>query len=408
MKKAIFYLVSLFVLVGCSDEIPEQDSRVQAKRGILAYMVANNNLDTYIMKNIVWMYQSLAASEDSCTLAIYYKPSSSNAYVDTLGEILLFISDGNGQINGVPALETTQMTTENVFDQAERYTAVSGTATDPNIMAANLRTMVNIVPSQSYGLIFGSHATSWMPASGTLISAKAFGLDGNSSNAINIPELAATLEEVFADNLDFVLFDACMMETAEVCYELRNAVHYCIASVMETPQPGYPYHRILADLYKDEIDFDKVCDAIIAFNQEAENTNWGTYAVVDCTRMDTFASAVAEQISQHASTIENMSDCHAIQQYGVKSYLYFSFDVGDFIKYLNDGTLPDTFQAVLDQTVISKSCITDSDVSPYGSVLTDASRYCGIGMYIPEASDNDTWNAYYESALSWYQAVWEY
>lgn len=405
MKKLFLYIVSLFVLVGCSDEIPEHEQPLQPKRAILAYLIANNNLDSYIMNNVEWMYESLAESEDSCALIVYYKPYSTNQYIDE-PQILAFLADGHGQINGQPVLEKNSRTEGNIIAQAKQYAAVPGIATDADVMLANLQMMTNILPSQSYGLIFGSHVTSWMPAVGTTISTKSFGQDGTSRNFINIPELAEVLEQSFPGNLDFVLFDACMMETAEVCYELRHATHYCIASVMETPVVGLPYHLILDDLYQDDIDFNQLCKDVISFNKK--EGLWGTYAVVDCTQMDDFAASVRNQLAPYKSTIENMQDYHLFQQYGVNDYLYFSFDVADIIKQLNEGTLPADFQQVLDQTVIAKGCITDAGYStnPYGSVLRDEDRYCGMGMYIPDAVDNGDWNAYYRSAISWYQTVW--
>ena len=347
MKKLFLYIVSLFIIVGCSDEIPEQKRPIQAKRAILAYLIANNNLDIDIMNNVVWMYESLAKSQDSCSLAIYYKPSSSNNYINE-AQILTFFTDGHGQING-------------------------------------------------------QHPTSWMPATGTDISTFSFGYDGVERNSINIPEFADVLETCFPGNLDFVLFDACMMQTAEVCYELRNATHYCIASVMETPVDGFPYHLILNNLYQEDIDFDKLCEDVITYNKKEKL--WGTYAVVDCTQMDAFAAAVREEITSKASLLENLS-LHSIQQYGVNQFSYFSFDVADLIRQLNEGILPDSFQQILNQTVLTKSCITNSNANPYGSVLRDEEKYCGIGMYIPDAANNPNWNAYYRSAISWYQAVW--
>ena len=163
MKKLFLYIVSLFILAGCSDEIPEHERPVQSKRAILAYLIANNNLDTDIMNNVVWMYESLAESQDSCSLAIYYKPSSSNNYIEE-AQILTFFTDGHGQINGQPALEGSEMTTGNVVEQALKYAAIPGTATDTEVMQANLQAMTDIIPAENYGLIFGSHATSWMPA----------------------------------------------------------------------------------------------------------------------------------------------------------------------------------------------------------------------------------------------------
>lgn len=401
MKKLFLYIVSLFILVGCSDEIPEHERPVQSKRAILAYLIANNNLDTDIMNNVVWMYESLAQSQDSCSLAIYYKPSSNNSYNNGYlkeTQILTFFTDGHGQINGQPALEGSDITTGNVVEQALKYTAVPGIATDTDVMQANLQAMADIIPAESYGLIFGSHATSWMPAAGTDIATKSFGQDGTIYNSINVPELADVLEQTFPGNLDFVLFDACMMQTAEVCYELRHATHYCIASVLETPVEGFPYHLILDDLYQENIDFDKLCEDVINFNKNETKGKWGTYAVVDCEQMDAFANAVREQISPYKNTIE---DTHLFQQYGVGDFLFFSFDVADVIRQLNGGTLPESFQQVLDQIVLAKSCITN-----HSTFRVDEDRYCGMGMYIPDAVPNTQWNDYYRSAISWYQTVW--
>lgn len=401
MKKLFLYIVSLFILVGCSDEIPEHERPVQSKRAILAYLIANNDLDTDIMNNVVWMYESLAQSQDSCSLAIYYKPSSNNSYNNGYlkeTQILTFFTDGHGQINGQPALEGSDITTGNVVEQALKYTAVPGIATDTDVMQANLQAMADIIPAESYGLIFGSHATSWMPAAGTDIATKSFGQDGTVYNSINVPELADVLEQTFPGNLDFVLFDACMMQTAEVCYELRHATHYCIASVLETPVEGFPYHLILDDLYQENIDFDKLCEDVINFNKNETKGKWGTYAVVDCEQMDAFANAVREQISPYKNTIE---DTHLFQQYGVGDFLFFSFDVADVIRQLNGGTLPESFQQVLDQTVLAKSCITN-----HSTFRVDEDRYCGMGMYIPDAVPNTQWNDYYRSAISWYQTVW--
>ena len=233
MKKILLYIVSILILVACSDEIPEHHESVRAKRAVLAYMVANNNIDGLIMKNLQWMYESLSTAKDTCTLMVYYKPSERNQYIKT-AEILEF-----------QPTDTENKRTENFkwlftyyrkrYSPGSTSSGTIGIATNSYIMAENLRMMQDIAPAESYGLILGSHASGWLPSTNA-ISTCSFGWDGEKSNAINIPELATTLEQSFpSNNLEFTLFDACMMGTAEVFYELRNATHYCVASVMETP-----------------------------------------------------------------------------------------------------------------------------------------------------------------------------
>lgn len=395
MKKILLYFISAFLLVSCSDEIPEHHQPARSGRTILAYLIANNNLDGNIMQNVKWMYESLSAAEDTCTLVVYYKPSSVNSYMKG-PEILKFQSDGFGRINGQPILTGTNLTTENMLNQAERYYASSGISTNPDIMQENLQMMQEISPSWSYGLIFGSHASGWLPSPHA--STFSFGQDGDSKNTIDIPELANTLEQSFDHKLDFVMFDACMMGTAEVFYELRKATQYCVASVMETPAVGFPYDRILTYLYDKEIDYTNLCNTIIEYNEE--NSLWGTYATVDCSQMEQVAQSVRNELLTHQSKLEQF-DYSQVQQYGyIPSYTYFSFDVIDFIQQLNGGTVPSDIQESINEAVIAKSSM---DCKNFMEI--DPKRFCGMGMYFPDRKIRDAWDNYMISSIQWYYAA---
>lgn len=399
MKKVLLYIVSLLILGACSDEIPGYHQSLRAKRVILAYLVANNNLDNYIMKNVQWMYQSLSTAQDTCTLVVYYKPYSSNKYLGT-AEILEFQTDGYGKINGQEVLTGSSLTTENVIAQAKHHQARLGIATDPDIMKENLRMMQDIAPAESYGLIFGSHASGWFPFLNAL--SRSFGQDGDENNTIDIPRLATTLEQSFpSGNLEFTLFDACMMGTAEVFYELRNATRYCVASAMETPALGFPYDRFFIDLYKDVIDYSKICSETIQFNKE--NNSWGTYAAVDCTAMGEVAQAIQSELLSHQSELQTL-DYTQVQQYGYGQYKYFSFDVVDFISQLNGGVVPANVQNSMDKAVIAKDCL-DGEEYPLMTLRIDPERFCGMGMYFPGRNISYTWDRYYQSSIAWYNAA---
>lgn len=380
MKKFLIFFLTVVLLAACSNEIPEHHQPVQAKRTILAYLVANNNLDGDLMDNVKWMYESLATAKDTCTLLVYYKPNQYNQYLDKT-TILEFRTNGFGEINNQPVLQGYDATVGNILAQAIQHTADPGSAVSRQAIINNLSIMQEIAPSQSYGLIFGSHASGWLQAS-RRVSTYAFGDDGGYS--IDIPELGSALTASFPQhNLDFTLFDACMMGTTEVFHELRDATHYCIASVMETPAMGFPYHLFLTSLYEKEIDYAQLCKTVIDFNKR-ENS-WGTYAVVDCTKMDDLTAAIRQELSLIPDKLQNIP-YEEIQQYGVsdpdRDYRYFSFDVADIFQRLN-GEVPASIQQALTQTVIAKECITDYTSSPFGQILRDKNRFCGIGMYLP-------------------------
>lgn len=414
MKKWLYTLL-VIVLAACSNEIPEQQPAKRSGRTVLAYLISNSpkSLEGNLQDNVVDMYMALAEIKDSCTLLVFYRPQEYSSYLD-VPTLLCFDTDGRGNINNLPAVTGTDLTFESVCQVAQKkeYTMNSQIATDPVVMEEVLKDMQKIAPSDSYGLILGSHASGWMK--GNSVQSKAFGDDDGYN--IDIPDLANVLKKSFSEKLDFVLFDACMMGTAEVGYELRETTSYCIASVMETPVYGFPYDQILPYLYSENVDYSAVCHEFISFNKT--NNLWGTCAVMDCSQMENLASAVKAKLSEWQDALSSVF-MQNVQQYGVNSYKYFSYDVLDFFRELGrkSGVVKTTdlneaiasVQSALNQAVIAKDCLSGVDYDFDGLVI-DGTRFCGIGMYIPGeynryVANKTAWNSYYEQSISWYRAV---
>lgn len=414
MKKWLYTLL-VIVLAACSNEIPEQQPAKRSGRTVLAYLISNSpkSLEGNLQDNVVDMYMALAEIKDSCTLLVFYRPQEYSSYLD-VPTLLCFDTDGRGNINNLPAVTGTDLTFESVCQVAQKkeYTMNSQIATDPVVMEEVLKNMQKIAPSDSYGLILGSHASGWMK--GNSVQSKAFGDDDGYN--IDIPDLANVLKKSFSEKLDFVLFDACMMGNAEVGYELKDVTSHCIASVMETPVYGFPYDRILPYLYSENVDYSAVCHEFISFNKTKDV--WGTCAVMDCSQMENLASAVKAKLSEWEDALSSVS-MQNVQQYGVNSYKYFSYDVLDFFRELGGKSgVAETdlneaiasIQTVLNEAVIAKECIPNPSNS---SFRVDETRFCGIGMYIPKeindyVPDNiswNNWNDYYKQSISWYRAA---
>lgn len=414
MKKWLYTLL-VVVLAACSNEIPEQQPAKRSGRTVLAYLISNSpkSLEGNLQDNVVDMYMALAEIKDSCTLLVFYRPQEYSSYLD-VPTLLCFDTDGRGNINNLPALTGTDLTFESVCQVAQKkeYTMNSQIATDPVVMEEVLKDMQKIAPSDSYGLILGSHASGWMK--GNSVQSKAFGDDDGYN--IDIPDLAGVLKNSFSEKLDFVLFDACMMGNAEVGYELKEVTSHCIASVMETPVYGFPYDQILPYLYSENVDYSAVCHEFVSFNKT--NNLWGTCAVMDCSQMENLASAVKAKLSEWQDALSSVS-MQNVQQYGVGSYRYFSYDVLDFFRELGrkSGVVKTTdlneavasVQSALNQAVIAKDCLSGVDYD-FEELVIDGTRFCGIGMYIPKeynpyVANKTAWNDYYEQSISWYHAV---
>lgn len=415
MKKWLYTLL-VIVLAACSNEIPEQQPAKRSGRTVLAYLISNNagtSLDSDLRNNVIDMYTALGNMKESCTLLVFYRPYTDDT---PLGKptLMSFYADGRGNINNVAALTGAELTFDAVcrIAQKKEYTMNSQIATDPAVMEEVFTDMQTVAPSDSYGLILGSHASGWMK--GTSVPTKAFGDDDGYN--IDIPDLANVLKKSFSEKLDFVLFDACMMGNAEVGYELKDVTSHCIASVMETPVYGFPYDQILPYLYSENVDYSAVCHEFISFNKTKDV--WGTCAVMDCSQMENLASAVKAKLSEWEDALFSVS-MRNVQQYGVNNYKYFSYDVLDFFRELGGKSgVAETdlneaiasIQTVLNEAVIAKECIPNPSNS---SFRVDEARFCGIGMYIPKevndyVPDNiswNNWNDYYKQSISWYRAA---
>lgn len=415
MKKWLYTLL-VIVLAACSNEIPEQQPAKRSGRTVLAYLISNNagtSLDSDLRNNVIDMYTALGNMKESCTLLVFYRPYTGDTPLSK-PTLMSFYADGRGNINNLAALTGAELTFDAVcrIAQKKEYTMNSQIATDPAVMEEVFTDMQTVAPSDSYGLILGSHASGWMK--GTSVPTKAFGDDDGYN--IDIPNLADVLKNSFSEKLDFVLFDACMMGTAEVGYELRETTSYCIASVMETPVYGFPYDQILPYLYSENVDYSAVCHEFISFNKTKDA--WGTCAVMDCSQMENLASAVKAKLSEWQDALSSVS-MRNVQQYGVNSYKYFSYDVLDFFRELGGKSgvaetdlneVIASIQTVLNEAVIAKECIPNPSNS---SFRVDEARFCGIGMYIPKevndyVPDNiswNNWNDYYKQSISWYRAA---
>lgn len=407
MKKILFLLLSVVVFTACSDEIPEEKIPVKSGRTILAYLISNNrsgNLDKNLKQNLVDMYSGLAETTDTCTLLVYYRPYENDADGLEGPTILKYNSDGNGNINGRPSLTGGDLNAGRVIQESDGISCFkeeqNHTSTSPETMKRILGLMVNMSPSQSYGLVFGSHGTSWMP--GNTVEGRSFGDDDGYN--INIPEMSDVLEEVFSGKqLDFILFDACMMATAEVCYEFKDVTDYLIGAVVETHVYGHPYDIVLPKLYEKNVPYDEVCDDYIDYSRQLGA--WGTCAAVDCSKMDDLAEWVGANLEVYSDKFASL-DKDAIQQYGVSSFKYFSFDIVDCFKNLNDGDTPEGLENVMNKVVVAKDALYGVQYSIVGNSLytIDEDRFCGIGMYLPNVVSKPSWNSYYKT-LSWYEAV---
>ena len=265
---ALALLASLFVACSSSDKTPQTVK--SNNRTVLIYIAAANTLGYLGLDNddLKEMEQGLALVDEAdlelANISVYREYSSSST-------------------RSAPELLKLERKGDDIFwKKLKDYDAQI--STDKKVMSEVFNFVYSSFKADTYGLILWSHADGWLYGGHDRWSkdTRWFGqdIDGNKKFYMDIPDLAKALE--VAPHLDFILFDACFMQSIEVAYELQGVADYMLGSAMEIPGPGAPYQELIPLFFQKEksIAYD-IADAYYGYYDKkyngglnSSNSNW--------------------------------------------------------------------------------------------------------------------------------------
>ncbi len=397
--RLLFYLIfstlSISIFTSCKDEdkepVPPTDNTIS--RVVFVYMVAENDLSSsdlaFDTDDIKEMLLGRTYMSDNDRLIIYFD----NAQQGTL-PCFYEIS------NRTQAYDINSLTP--VYTYHTDFNSASATTFD---MA--MKYVYDHYPADSYGIVLWSHGSGWIPYHANETKTRAFGVDtGNNSygswgEQMNINDMATVLKKY--SNIDFLLFDACFMQSIEVAYELKDVTRYILASPTETPGPGAPYNFICKPMFSDKLHMDNIMMAY--YNQYIHHPEgYGVLlSVIDCAKLESFAQV-------HSRLFHKYKD-NATKELLDNTLNYFNFDL-----WHGYSEMPDCYdmKGVMQQIItdpedwlewhtafkraVPHSIATDWWYSDYdyfymlyvanseegGLMLTDQEQYGGISMYIEQ------------------------
>lgn len=250
---ALFIGVLSVVLCGsCSKESSDNTNVRKTRRTLLVYMVAENSLARYAMTD-----------ESEMLLGTRYMKDNDN--------VVVFIDDrAKPRIynlnNKISQTVTTFSGIKPVLEYDTDFNSAAASSLD-----AFLRYAMDKYPSDEYALVLWSHASGWINSTfaedtkAATAPMRSFGIDNQLNterdigHQMNIPDLAEVLKRY--PKFDFLMFDACFMQTIEVAYELRDCAKYIIGSPAEIPADGAPYTQILKSFFSETLDAQAVTRA---------------------------------------------------------------------------------------------------------------------------------------------------
>jgi hypothetical protein len=257
---------------------------------------------------------------------------------------------------------------------------------DATQMRKILEEIITIYPSESYGLILWSHGSSWLPAGAQL---RSFGYDDGVQ--MNITELASALPVKF----DYILFDACLMGSVEVAYELRQKAGFIVASSLPMLYTGFPYEDILPGLLSPRPDLKGVAEGYFNYYRHIMTGIFqsATISVIDTGELEKLALATRRVMETGTKTPLDRTSVQRLDAYR-EQYL---FDFMDFINKAFPEANKSELLRQLNKTVLYKAH-TEKFMNQF-----NINTFCGMSCYIPLESREDL-NDYYRQ-LEWFKAA---
>ena len=369
----------------CTEESAPAPCPDRPTRTILVYLAGDNNLDKIGLTPEL-LRQGWKTPDSRC-LIYYDAPKAAPK---------LFMLNGECS-DATPILEI-----------AEEYPEENSASA--TVFGRVLADVVRKYPSESYGLIFASHGSGWLPC-GTLSNpTRSLGDDRNpgttgGTTEMEIADFAATIPD---HQFDFIVFEACLMSGVEVAYELRNKTDYILASSAELLVPGYApvYPAASHYLFDTTLDVPKALEKFAGSYFDYMNARDGAFRSatqsIVCTReMDALAAAAFDtaEASVNDAVLGKLQHFDRPGSYGDTPAKPRYFDFGEYMAYL----VPEqqaAMDALLDRIVVWKAATPEFMAGYSGFTIR---RHSGLTTYI-EQEDFPGLNAAYEKT-AWWQAT---
>ena len=400
---------------------PDRTPTEETRNVLLLYSLGFNSLSSYLADDI----KDLASGDlpkpgrtENVVLVYSHQPQRYGKYDTPTSPVLFRLSKRD---------TTVMMDTLVVYEE--------GTVSASKSQLNNVLTFVkDKFPAKSYGMVFSSHATGYLPAgyylnpesgSGSELLWKRMRKDGLTAvpyieeerdesmpmvksigqDQVGIPGEYISYEielNDFADaipmKLDYILFDACLMGGIEVAYELAGKAGMVGFSQTEVLAEGFCYGTLTQRLFMDEgPDLKGACEDY--FNQyDTQNGVYrsATISLIDCDKLEPLAEVCRKLFDKYRENIQSLN--YSKVQIFYRSNRHWFYDLESILA--NAGISMEEMnelEAALDQCVAYKAH------TPRFMDSFDIITFSGFSMYLPSHGGRQL-DGFYRT-LKWNEAT---
>jgi len=379
-------------------------ARQEARNVLLLYSAGFNSLTSYLKEDIEDLKAGWLPGKnrnDDVVLVYSHFPETAGRYADPSSPVLTRLYCG---ADGSAVADTLV-----IYDSS----VISSSPVQLNKVLSYVR---DVFPAAGYGMVFSSHATGYLPAgfyqkpdsyiykgdalaqSGydwhgavaapyvelpydpSLPAVKSVGQDqvGSSGSYTSYEMELADFAEAIPMQLDYILFDACLMGGIEVAYELKDKVSKVGFSQAEVLAEGLNYSMLTTHLFQnDEPDPKGVCeDYFEQYDVQEGIYRSATVSLIDCTSLEPLAEVCSRLFESYRSEIAGLSPGN-VQRYYRSGHHWF-YDLESILA--EAGASPsemDDLHAALDRCVLYKGH-TPSFMNSF-----EINVFSGFSMYLP-------------------------
>ena len=409
------------VTVSCSDS-DNNDGGGNYRRTVILYMAAQNSLGA-----------SSCAVSDSLEVV-----DGASALLAEKDNIIMFIDDAKyPRIHRIFKSAEGKLYSTPVYQY--NYDANSGDASTLQDVLSRVR---SLYPSDSYGLVMWSHGMGWLPELMSLSPRAAsrgicidVGPNGNMStdkksngdlgSQMSITAMASAIQNS-GIHFDYIFFDACLMQSLEVAWDLRKVTDYMVSSPTMTSSYGAYYSDQIRNGFfaypTNDINIQKIVDTY--YYDVMENPQTYRYyedqgcvmSVIKMSELENLTAATTSCIrtamkDDRARSLSNF-------MYGYVSYEYTGypdfFDPSVAFHELLPQADYEVWRDALDRCVIYRKGSYDYYIGMRARVIKkgifDKEYGSCVSMFFPQAKYNvrrdflDFNNAIMDT--NWYKDVW--
>lgn len=388
--KAIMALAVCLAIFSCQKTVEQPEPEVK-DRVLLYYAAGFNNLSGDLEEDIEELSsEGYVPQRTSGNVLLIFQNLAQGSYSNPVSPVLYRVyKDDSGNI-----VRNTLLTLE--------AGTVAASAETVNTILTTVR---DTYPSYEYGMIFSSHATGWLPASGTTVRS----MPGENASPLSIgneysPETGTSVQyEInlpdFADaipmHLDYILFDACFMGGVEVAYQLKDKCDRVAFSQAEVLADGFDYTSMASQLLQSSSGLYEVCKTYYEHYMGLPGDyQSATVSLVDCRMMEQLAQVCKEIYSTHREELDNINP-NDVQCFGrISEHRYF-YDLADIMEQLDlSSSEQESFSSALDGCIIYAATT--------GKMINlTIDRFCGLSSY---CTNKFTYDDFYKT-LAWNQAT---